>query len=335
MMSLPYIVAELSANHAQSLETALKSLALIKAVGANAAKLQTYTPDCLTLNVHKPPFVIQGTLWDQESLHHLYERAAMPLEWHTELFACAKSLDLTLFSSVFSLKGLELLEKLDCPRYKIASFEITDLELITQVARTQKPLILSTGIATHTEISDALQACHQVNNTQITLLHCTSAYPAPLHEANLAAMPLLKTRYHTPYGLSDHTLGSLSAIIATTLGASMIEKHFILDKSIQSVDSAFSMDAQEFAQMIKDVQDTHKALGSEQIDRSSPPGRQFARSLFITKALKKGEILTKEHVKAVRPNTGLAPKYLPQILGKRARKDLEYAHPLTLHDLES
>ncbi len=333
-MSLPFIVAELSANHAKSLEIALKSLACIKAIGADAAKLQTYTPDCLTLNVHKPPFIIEGTLWDQQSLYQLYERACMPLEWHGELFACAKSLGLELFSSVFSLKGLELLEKLNCPRYKIASFEITHLELIAQVASTQKPVILSTGIATHTEILDALQACYQANNSQITLLHCTSAYPAPLQEANLAAMPNLGRRYGVAYGLSDHTLGALSAIIATTLKASMIEKHFILDKSIQSVDNAFSMDAKEFAQMIAQVRDTHLALGPKEGARTSTQGRQFARSLFITKALKKGEVLTKAHLQALRPNAGLPPKLLPQVLGKKATRDLEYAHPLALQDVK-
>ncbi len=310
-MPAPFIVAELSANHAQSLEIALKSLACIKAIGADGAKLQTYTPDCLTLNVHKPPFIIQGTLWDQQSLYQLYERACMPLEWHDELFACAKSLGLELFSSVFSLKGLELLEKLDCPKYKIASFEITHLELITQVASTRKPMILSTGIATHTQILDALQACYKANNSQITLLHCTSAYPAPLHQANLLAMPNLGKRYKVLYGLSDHTLGSLSAIIATALKACMIEKHFILDKNLESPDQAFSMDADAFASMIAQVRDTHLALGAEE-GASTPQGQQFARSLFITKALKKGETLTREHLQALRPNAGLALNSSPK-----------------------
>ncbi|MFC3848325.1 pseudaminic acid synthase [Helicobacter baculiformis] len=334
-MPAPYIVAELSANHAQSLSIALQSLETIKATGANAAKLQTYTPDCLTLNSKKPPFVIQGTLWDQETLYQLYQRAAMPLEWHNVLFERAKDLELELFSSVFSIKGLELLEKLNCPMYKIASFEITDLELIAQVASTHKPLIISTGIATHTEILDALQACHKVGNSQITLLHCTSAYPTPLQAANLGRMPLLQERYQTSYGLSDHTLGSLSAIIATALKASMIEKHFILDKSLESVDRSFSMNAQEFTQMVSDIHNTHLALGFDNpLEEIPQEGRQFARSLFITKTLKKGTTITREHVKALRPNAGLAPKLLPQILGKKATKDLEYAHPLTLNDLE-
>ncbi|GMT38943.1 Pseudoaminic acid synthase NeuB [Helicobacter bizzozeronii] len=329
---IPLIVAELSANHANSLEIAQKSLITLKGIGAGAVKLQTYTPDCMTLNYPKPPFIIQGTLWDQQNLYDLYTKAAMPLEWHAPLFELAKSLDLPLFSSVFSLKGLELLENLGCPMYKIASFEITHLELLHHVASTQKPLILSTGIATHGEILDALEVCSKTGNSQITLLKCTSAYPAPLQEANLLAMPMLGQTYNTAYGLSDHTLGYLSAIIATTLKASMIEKHFILDKSLDTPDRAFSLDTKEFQEMIQAVQDTASALG-----QPNPPtptqGRQFARSLFVVRALKKGEILTKQHLQALRPNAGLAPKDLPLVLGKRASKDLEYGHPLSLTDV--
>ncbi|WP_104638684.1 pseudaminic acid synthase [Helicobacter bizzozeronii] len=329
---IPLIVAELSANHANSLEIAQKSLITLKGIGAGAVKLQTYTPDCMTLNYPKPPFIIQGTLWDQQNLYDLYTKAAMPLEWHAPLFELAQGLDLPLFSAVFSLKGLDLLEKLNCPMYKIASFEITHLELLHHVASTQKPLILSTGIATHGEILDALEVCHKVGNSQITLLKCTSAYPAPLQEANLLAMPMLGQTYNTAYGLSDHTLGYLSAIIATTLKASMIEKHFILDKSLDTPDRAFSLDSKEFQEMIQAVQDTASALGQP---NPPPPtqGRQFARSLFVVRALKKGEVLTKQHLQALRPNAGLAPKDLPLVLGKRVRQDLEYGHPLSWDDV--
>ncbi|GMB92680.1 Pseudoaminic acid synthase NeuB [Helicobacter bizzozeronii] len=329
---IPLIVAELSANHANSLEIAQKSLITLKGIGAGAVKLQTYTPDCMTLNCHKPPFIIQGTLWDRQTLYDLYTKAAMPLEWHAPLFELARGLDLPLFSTVFSLKGLDLLEKLNCPMYKIASFEITHLELLYHVASTQKPLILSTGIATHGEILDALEVCHKAGNSQITLLKCTSAYPAPLQEANLLAMPMLGQTYNTAYGLSDHTLGYLSAIIATTLKASMIEKHFILDKSLDTPDRAFSLDTKEFQEMIQAVQDTTTALGQP---NPPPPtqGRQFARSLFVVRALKKGEVLTKQHLQALRPNAGLAPKDLPLVLGKRVSKDLEYGHPLSWDDV--
>lgn len=331
----PMVVAELSANHAHSLEIAQKSLITLKGIGADAAKLQTYTPDCMTLKRKHPPFIIQGTLWDQQSLYDLYAQAAMPLEWHAQLFSLATSLDLLLFSSIFSLKGLELLEKLNCPMYKIASFEITDLELIYHVASTQKPLVISTGIATHAEILDALEQCDHAGNSQITLLKCTSAYPAPLQEANLLSMPMLGEVYHTQYGLSDHTLGSLSAIIATTLKASIIEKHFILDKSLDTPDKAFSMDASEFQQMIQAVHNTTLALGSPTPTSShAPEQRQFARSLFVIKPLKKGQTLTAKHLKALRPSAGLPPKYLPLVLGKKANKDLPYAHPLRLEDVQ-
>ncbi|GLH57773.1 pseudaminic acid synthase [Helicobacter ailurogastricus] len=329
----PLIVAELSANHAHSLEIAEKSLIVLKNIGVGAAKLQTYTPDCLTLPLDEPPFIIQGTLWDKQSLYALYKEAAMPLEWHKPLFALAKSLDLCLFSSVFSLKGLELLESLDCPIYKIASFEITDLELLRQVASTKKPLILSTGIATHENILDALEVCAKAGNTDTTLLKCTSAYPALLQDAHLLSMPKLKELYKTAYGLSDHTLGHLSAIIATTLGASVIEKHFMLDKSLNTPDSAFSLDTQEFSTLIKAVRQTKEALGSPTPPTKEPKGAQFARSLFVIKPLKKGQTLTREHIKALRPNAGLAPKHLDQVLGQKAAKDLEVGHPLSWQDL--
>ncbi|GMB96657.1 pseudaminic acid synthase [Helicobacter sp. NHP22-001] len=329
----PLVVAELSANHANSLEIAKKSLIVLKNIGVGAAKLQTYTPDCLTLPINKPPFIIEGTLWDQQSLYALYQEAAMPLEWHKPLFELAKSLDLCLFSSVFSLKGLELLESLDCPLYKIASFEITDLELLRHTASTKKPLIISTGIATHENILDALEVCHKVGNTNITLLKCTSAYPAPLQDAHLLAMPKFKELYGTDYGLSDHTLGHLSAIVATTLGASVIEKHFTLDKSLKTPDSAFSLDTKEFSALVQAVSDTKEALGSPTPPVKEPQGAQFARSLFVVKPLKKGETITKRHIKALRPNAGLAPKFLPQILGKKAHQDLEVGHPLSWQDL--
>ncbi|BDQ27346.1 N-acetylneuraminate synthase [Helicobacter heilmannii] len=329
----PLLVAELSANHGHSLDTAQKSLIVLKNMGVGAAKLQTYTPDCLTLPINKPPFIIEGTLWDQQSLYALYQEAAMPLEWHKPLFELAKSLDLCLFSSVFSLKGLELLESLDCPLYKIASFEITDLELLRLVASTKKPLIISTGIATHENILDALEVCHKADNTDITLLKCTSAYPAPLKDANLLTMPKLKELYHTPYGLSDHTLGNTSAIIATSLGASVIEKHFMLDKSLRTPDRAFSLDTKEFSALVQAVRETTEALGCANPTTKEIKGAQFARSLFVIKPLKKGETLTKEHIKALRPNAGLAPKFLEQILGQKATRDLEVGHPLSWQDL--
>lgn len=335
-MNKPFVVAELSANHNQDLEIAKKSLIAIKECGADAIKIQTYTPDCLTLDCNNEYFQINsGTLWDGKTLHQLYEEAYMPWEWHSELFNLAKSLNIAIFSSPFSLKALELLEKLECPMYKIASFEITDTELIYEVAKTQKPIIISTGIGTQEEIQDALNMCKKAKNSNITLLKCTSSYPAPIQEANLLSMPELGKKYGVKYGLSDHTQGHLSAIIATTLGASMIEKHFILDKKLGGVDADFSLDKEEFAEMVDAIENTLLALGNPQpsinIDKLKKQ-RKFARSLFVCKDIKKGEKLTRENIRSVRPNDGLAPKHLKSLLGKTASRDLKFGKPLEAED---
>lgn len=335
-MNKPFVVAELSANHNQNLEIAKKSLIAIKKCGADAIKIQTYTPDCLTLDCNNEYFQINsGTLWDGRTLYQLYEEAYMPWEWHNELFNVAKSLNITIFSSPFSLKALELLEKLECPMYKIASFEITDTNLIYEVAKTQKPIIISTGIATEEEIYDALDMCKKAKNSNITLLKCTSSYPAPLQEANLLSMPELGKKYGVKYGLSDHTKGHLSAIIATTLGASMIEKHFILDKTLGGVDADFSLDEKEFEQMVCAIDSTILALGNtEPTINLEKLGKQrkFARSLFVCKDIKKGEMLTEENIRSIRPNDGLAPKHLKDLIGKKASKDLEFGKPLQMED---
>ncbi|MDO7253356.1 pseudaminic acid synthase [Helicobacter cappadocius] len=336
MMTRPLIVAELSANHNQNLEIAKKSLIAIKECGANAIKLQTYTPECLTLNCTDECFQINsGTLWDGKTLYELYQEAYMPWEWHNELFALARSLDLIIFSSPFSLKALELLEQLDCPMYKIASFEITDTNLIYEVAKTHKPIIISTGIATEEEIKDALDMCKKAGNSDITLLKCTSSYPAPLQEANLLSMPQLGEKYNVKYGLSDHTQGYLSAIIATTLGANMIEKHFILDKKLGGVDADFSLDKLEFEEMVQAINSTILALGNKEpkIDlKKLTNQRKFARSLFVSKNIKKGEVLSMQNIQSVRPNNGLAPKYLKDIIGKKANTDLKFGKPLQIDD---
>ncbi|PAF53995.1 pseudaminic acid synthase [Helicobacter sp. 13S00482-2] len=335
-MNKPFIVAELSANHNQNLEIAKKSLIAIKKTGADAIKLQTYTPECLTLNSQDECFQINsGTLWDGKTLYELYKEAYMPWEWHNELFTLAKTLDIMIFSSPFSLKALEFLEKLDCPMYKIASFEITDTNLIYEVAKTQKPIIISTGIATQNEIEDALDRCKIAGNSNITLLKCTSSYPAPIQEANLLSMPELGNKYGVKYGLSDHTQGHLSAIIATSLGASMIEKHFILDKKLGGVDASFSLDKDEFEEMVQAINSTILALGEKE-PKSTPEKmanqRRFARSLFVSKDIKKGQIITERNIQSIRPNNGLAPKYFNEILGKRAKKDLKFGKPLEMDD---
>lgn len=335
-MHKPLIVAELSANHNQSFQVAKESILAAKSCGADAIKLQTYTADCLTLDCKNEYFQIKsGTLWDGKTLYELYTQAYTPWEWHAELFDLARKIGLEIFSSPFSLKALELLESLDCPMYKIASFEIVDIDLIYEVAKTQKPIIISTGIATHEEIIEALEACHNAGNHDITLLKCTSSYPAKLQDANLLAMPLLGQRYGVKFGLSDHTQGWICPMIATSLGATMIEKHFILDRAIGGADCAFSLDKDEFAQMVAHVRLAITALGEENppIDEHKLKNqRKFARSLFVSKDIKAGEALTIENIRSVRPNNGIAPKYLSKVLGKKARKNLEAGKPLGFDD---
>lgn len=331
------IIAELSANHNQSLNLAKRSIRAARLAGADFVKLQTYTPECLTIDSHKPYFRIDsGTLWDGQTLYDLYKQAYTPFEWHAELFAYARSVGVGLFSSPFSPKALELLERLECPMYKIASFEITDTPFIELVASTQKPIIISTGIATHAQIMDALESCDKAGNSDVTLLLCTSSYPAPLELANIASMQNL-ARYGTKFGLSDHTQGDICAILASVLGASMIEKHFIIKRSLGGVDSAFSMEAREFAQMVQRIKDAHTALGSTEPSKDEAvraSQARFARSLFVCEDIAKGEILDAKNIRAIRPNDGLPPKLLPEILGKRATHDLKRGEPLRNGDFE-
>ncbi|RDU69669.1 pseudaminic acid synthase [Helicobacter cholecystus] len=326
---IPFIVAELSANHNQDLDIAFKSIKAAKDIGADAVKIQTYTPSCLTLNSNKEEFLIKGGLWDGENLYSLYSKACTPFEWHKELFSYAKKIGIVLFSTPFSQEGLELLESLSCPMYKVASFELTYLDLIKSIASTQKPIVLSSGIATDEEITQAIEVCRSVGNEDITLLKCTSSYPTPLHQSHLAAMKKFKKKWNVKVGLSDHTQGFLAPIIATSLGASMIEKHFILEKSLGGVDSAFSLDVVEFAEMIKYVRNASIALGDENYQNSIDDSkRKFSRSIFTSKDIKKGEIFTEKNLTIKRPNCGLHPKFYKDILGKKALRDLPFATPL-------
>lgn len=331
----PLIVAELSANHNQDLNLAFQSIKTAKEIGADAIKIQTYTPSCLTLDSSNEGFKIRGGLWDGENLYSLYSKAYTPFEWHKDLFAYAKEVGITLFSTPFSDEGLELLENLSCPMYKIASFELTYLSFIQKVASTQKPIILSSGMATDEEISEAIEVCKSVGNENITLLKCTSSYPTPIQEAHLKAMNGFEKKWGVKVGLSDHTQGFLAPVIATSLGASMIEKHFILDKALGGVDSAFSLDKDEFALMIKYVRDTALALGDKNYKNSvDDKKREFSRSIFVSKDIKKGEIFTEENLTIKRPNLGLHPRFFDEILGKRATKDLAFATPLSKEDFE-
>lgn len=326
-----FLVAELSANHNNSKDLALKTILAAKESGADAIKLQTYTPDCLTLNSNKEYFKIKGgTLWDGKNYYQLYQEAMTPWEWHEELFSYARSVGLVCFSSPFSIKAVKFLETLNNPIYKVASFEVLDLELVAAMAKTQKPIVLSKGIATFEELTDAIEVCRSVGNNDITILQCTSSYPAPLKDANLRLIPRLKKDFNVKAGLSDHTLGISAPIVATSLGATLIEKHFILDRKLGGVDSAFSLEPKEFAQMVKGVREAEELLGEAtyELSNKSKEGRVFGRSLFASKTIKQGEKLTRDNIRSIRPGYGIKPKYIEEILGKVATIDIEEGEPL-------
>jgi pseudaminic acid synthase len=319
-----YIIAELSANHNGSLQTALDTIKAAKDIGANAIKLQTYTADTLTLNCKNDDFMVKGgTLWDGKSLYELYEWARTPWEWHKELFDYARSLDIDIFSTPFDKSAVDFLEQFNPSAYKIASFEITDYELVRYTASKMKPMIISTGIATIDEIQDVVDICKSVGNEDIILLKCTSSYPAPLEDANLRTISNMKETFGVEVGFSDHTLGFIAPVVAVSLGAKVIEKHFIIEKSIGGADAEFSMDKQEFKEMIESVRQSEKLLGivDYSMTKNKIKNRRYARSLYISKEIKKGETFSLENIKSVRPGFGLHPKYLNEILGKTALKD--------------
>ena len=327
-----FIIAEMSANHNGSLQNALDTIKAAKEIGANAIKLQTYTADTMTLNCKKNDFKIDGgTLWDGKNLYELYQEAYTPWEWHKELFEYARSIGIEIFSSPFDKSAIDFLEQFNPSAYKIASFEITDYELVQYCASKRRPMIISTGIATIEEIQDVVDICRSEGNNDIVLLKCTSAYPAALEDANLKMIPNLAETFGVISGFSDHTLGITAPIVATTLGAKVIEKHFILDKSMGGADADFSLDKNEFANMINAVRDTQKILGCVDYSMSDRKNRsrQFARSLYIAKDIKKGEIFTEENIRSVRPGFGMHPKYLKNILGKVADKDYKFGTRLS------
>jgi len=327
------VVAELSANHKQDINIAKESLYAIKEAGADAVKLQTYTPDTITAPFNNEYFRINwGTLWDGKTLYELYQTAYTPWEWHYELKELAEKLGLIFFSTPFDKTAVDFLEKLDVPAYKIASFEIVDIPLIEYVAEKGKPVIISTGIADLADIELAINTCREKGNNDIILLKCTSAYPTPIEEANIGVIPTLRRIFNVPVGLSDHTKGIEIPIAAVALGAVMIEKHFILDKKLDTPDKEFSLTPKEFAEMVRAVKDVKKALGdgSYKVTEGMKKGRKFARSLFVVKDVKKGELFTEENVRSIRPSDGLHPKYYKEIVNKRrARKDIKAGTPLS------
>jgi pseudaminic acid synthase len=328
-----FIIAELSANHNGSIETAIETIRGAKRAGANCIKLQTYTADTMTIDCDKDDFVIKGTIWEGQNLHKLYQEAYTPWEWHEELFKVAKDEGLVCFSSPFDKTAVDFLEKLNVPAYKIASFEITDIPLIEYVASKGKPVIISTGIAEMGDIELALEACKRMGNDEIALLKCTSSYPAPLEEANMIMVKDIAERYNVITGLSDHTMGNTVPVVATCFGAKIIEKHFIIDRSIGGPDASFSMNEVEFATMVKAVREAELSIGV--VDYNLTPkqrkGRDFARSLYVVENMKTGDLITENNVRSIRPGFGLHPKYYGEILGKIINKDMEKGDRLSLN----
>lgn len=320
-----FIIAELSANHGNDIDIAKSTVRAAKRAGADAIKLQTYTAEILTLDSQNEDFTLNSTIWKGRSLFDLYKEASLPWAWHKELFETAKEEGLICFSSPFDKTAVDFLEELQCPIYKIASFEITDVNLIAYAASKQKPMIISTGIANYEDIELAVKTCREAGNNDITLLKCTSSYPAPIEEANLIMMQRYSKDFDVKIGLSDHTLGVTVPVVATALGATVIEKHFILDKNIGGPDASFSLDETEFTEMVTAVRNAEKALGRETygLTEKQIAGKSFARSLYVAKDIRKGEVITEKNIRSVRPGYGLHPKFLHQILGKSVNTDLQ------------
>lgn len=331
-----FIIAELSANHNGSIETAIETIKSAKRAGANAIKLQTYTPDTITINCDKDDFIIKGTIWDGKNLHKLYQEAFTPWEWHEILFRTAEDEGLVCFSSPFDKSAVDFLESLNTPAYKIASFEITDIPLIEYTASKMKPIILSTGISTEEDIVLAIDACKRVGNSNIALLKCTSSYPAPIEEANLSMIKDLAERYNVITGLSDHTIGSLAPIVSICFGAKIIEKHFIIDRSIGGPDSSFSMNEKEFTEMVNLVRQAESSIGivDYTLSEKQKISRAHSRSLYVVKDIKEGEILTNDNIRSIRPGFGLHPKYYNTIIGKKIKKNLERGDRISLDDID-
>jgi pseudaminic acid synthase len=327
-----FIVAELSANHNHSFDIAAKTVKAMKEAGADAVKFQTYSPDTMTIDCDNKYFKINhGTIWDGKTFYELYKEAYMPWEWQPELKKIAENLGLICFSTPFDKTSVDFLEKMDVPCYKIASFEITDIPLIEYVASKGKPVIISTGIATLSDIKEAINACKNTGNNNIILLKCTSSYPAPYEEINLKTIPDMAKRFKFLVGLSDHTLGISVPIAAVAIGAKIIEKHFILDRKLRGPDSAFSLEPDEFKQMVKSIREVEKVLGkvSYELTEKTEKSREFSRSLFVVENIKEGELFTENNIKSIRPGYGLHPKYLNKILGKKAKISIKKGTPLS------
>lgn len=331
----PYVIAEMSANHNGSLETAIQLIETAARAGADAVKLQTYTPDTITLKADSEDFCIKGGLWDGKTLYQLYSEAYMPWDWHQPLFAAAAKAGITIFSSPFDSTAVDLLEDMNAPAYKIASFEAIDLPLIAYVARTGKPMIISTGMADVEEIAEAVEAAQSSGCKELALLHCVSGYPAPAEDYNLRTIPDMAARFKLVTGLSDHTLDNSTAIAAVALGASIIEKHFTLDRNGGGPDDSFSLEPDDLAALCRDSRTAWSALGRVDYGRkSSETGNaQFRRSLYFVADLPAGAELRPEHVRSVRPGFGLPPKFLSSVIGRRTSRAVALNTPVSWQDL--
>lgn len=331
-----YIIAELSANHGGDIEIAKETIRAAKRIGADAIKLQTYTPDTMTLDVKRDEFLLKDTIWKGYYLHDLYKEAYTPWEWHKELFETAKEEGIDCFSTPFDLSSVDFLEQFNPPAYKIASFEITDIPLIEYVASKNRPIIFSIGIATLEDIELAISTCHKMGNKNISILKCTSSYPAPIEKSNLTMIRDIVEKFNVTSGLSDHTEGIIAPVVAVAMGAKIIEKHFILSKDIKSADASFSLDEIEFSEMIQAVKNAEKTIGivDYSIDESKEKSRKLSRSIFVSSDVKEGDILSADNIKVVRPSVGLAPIHYNEILGKKFAGEYSKGTPLTLEMFE-
>lgn len=328
--SKTYIVAEMSGNHNGHINRAKEIIKEVARTGADAIKLQTYTADTITIDCDSDIFMTGDGLWQGRTLYDLYQEAHTPWEWQGELQDYALSLGLDFFSSPFDLTAIDFLEKLKVPAYKVASFEINDIPFLRKIARTGKPIIISTGIAYLSDIELAIKTCKSEGNENVILLKCTSEYPAPFEDMNLNTIKNMSDTFDCLVGLSDHTLGTETAIASVALGASMVEKHFTLSRSEGGVDSAFSMEPDEFAKMIEQIRNVEKALGkvTYSLTDAQIDSRKYARSLFVVEDVKKGEVFTEKNIRSIRPNAGMPTKYYDKVLGKRASKDIAKGTPL-------
>ncbi len=327
----PYVIAEVSANHNGSIDRALQTIKAAKESGVDAVKIQSYTPDTMTIDSEADDFVVHDGLWKGRTLYDLYSEAHTPFEWHARLFGYARELGITLFSSPFDETAVDLLESLDAPAYKVASFELVDLPLVKYIAQKKKPMLMSTGMASIEEIGEAIEAAKSNGCDKVAIFHCISSYPAPLDQANLAAISFLRKEFNVEVGLSDHTLGNLACVVATALGATLIEKHFTLSRAEGGVDSSFSLEPTEMKLLVNDTKRAFSAIGDGSLSRpeAETPNVIFRRSLYFVEDIEKGEVVQPRHIRRIRPGYGMAPKYLDDVLGKKLAKPVKRGERVT------